>query len=141
MKGTQKIVEEVAPKLERMRKKKAKDLQEDLLKTLKTVIKKLPKEELERAETISVTYFVKSNSEKIYRSKYVEVNEKRYKYEDKDIFLGTKIELSKAFKFLYKELEKDRYFSVEFFEPDKLTENCEAYQTPVDFLVYKIENK
>ena len=28
MKGTQKIVEEVAPKLERMRKKKAKDLQE-----------------------------------------------------------------------------------------------------------------
>ncbi len=41
MKGTQKIVEEVAPKLERMRKKKAKDLQEDLLKTLKTVIKKI----------------------------------------------------------------------------------------------------
>lgn len=102
MKGTQKIVKEVAPQLERMRKQKAKDLQEDLLKTLKTVIKKLPKEELERTETISVIYFAKSNSEKIYRSKYVEVNEKRYKYENNDIFLGTKIELSKAFKFLYK---------------------------------------
>ena len=65
MKGTQKIVKEVAHQLERMRKQKAKDLQEDLLKTLKTVIKKLPKEELERTETISVIYFAKSNSEKI----------------------------------------------------------------------------
>ena len=41
MKGTQKIVKEVAPQLERMRKQKAKDLQEDSIKNIKNSNKKI----------------------------------------------------------------------------------------------------